>query len=362
MKKYLLPALMAVITGLPAAAATWTPDQLIDGWVQHQQVGFTGNRVQDLARGDMKLHLTGKVIYRDPGNFQISITNPPGMKAMQLALQSHKSQFFFPEERLHFDNDNPAAREYAESILSHLTDRPDLLRKNYSLLVMGDDITALTPTVILDAAPTNGYRTPGRRFWLSKERFQILREERRWASNMEPYFTSYYTDFDFAPAAALKLPDSTGWRRMILRQGTVNSFRWYPTMGELNQATGANLPMPSYTPPGFELADVSTGAFYGTQINVMRYTDGLNNLWVMVRPSTNIFVGLIAGQFALSLMKRFQDIVYNLPYNYQMHETNGTWVYAYGDLYPEDLKAVAQSVPVPPPPTAAPAAGQQTKR
>jgi outer membrane lipoprotein-sorting protein len=358
MKKTLLTTLLALQAILPAHAATLTPDQLIDGWMKNQQVSFTGNRVQDLTRGEMKLHLTGKVVYQDPGNFQIRITNPPGMKAMQLALRDHKSQFFFPEEKLHFDNDNPAAREYAESILSHLTDRPDLLKRQYSLLVMGDDITALTPTVILDAAPTNGYRTPGRRFWLSKQNFQILREERRWASNMDPYFTSYYTDFAFEPKAQVDLPDSKGWRRMILREGTVNSFRWYRSMTALNQATGKSLPLPSYIPPGFELADVSSGQFYGTTIQSMRFTDGLNNLWVMVRPSTNVFVGLIAGQYSLSLMKRFQDIVYNLPYNYQMYESNGTWVYAFGDLYPEDLAAVARSVPVPAA-VASPSAGQR---
>jgi outer membrane lipoprotein-sorting protein len=358
MKKTLVTALLAVQATLPAVAATFTPDQLIDGWLKNQAVSFTGNRVQDLNRGDLKLHLTGKVVYQNPGNFQIKVTNPPGMKAIQLALQDQKSQFFFPEEKLHFDNDNPAAREYAESILSHLTDRPDLLKANYSLLVMGDDITALTPTVILDAAPNNGYRTPGRRIWLSRQNFQILREERRWASNMDPYFTSYYTDFAFEPKAKVSLPDSKGWRRMVLRQGTVNNFRWFRSMTELNQATGSNLPMPSYTPPGFELADVSTGSFYGTVIQVMRYTDGLNNLWVMVRPSTNVFVGLIAGQYSLSLMKRFQDIVYNLPYNYKMVENNGTWVYAYGDLYPEDLEAVARSVPLPSAPSASPAASK----
>lgn len=346
MTKTLSTFLLTLVISLPAVAAP-TADDLINGWQQHQQTGFTGNRVQDLQRGDLKLHLTGKVVYQDPSNFQIRITQPAGMASMELALRNNKSQFFFPEERLHFDNDNPAAREYAEGILSHLTDRPDLLKRNYSLMVMGDDITALTPTVILDAVPNNGYRTPGRRFWISKRTFQILREERRWTSNADPYFTSYYTDFNVDPKAAPKLPDSTGWRRMILRAGTTNFYNWFPNMGELTKSTGKTILQPYYTPAGFELADVSSGSFYGTVIQSMRYTDGLNNLWVMIRPNTNVFVGLIAGQYSLSLMKRFQDIVFNLPYNYNMQETNGTWVYAYGDLYPEDLLAVGRSVRLP---------------
>lgn len=347
MRHTLLILFLTTILALPATAATPTAEQLVDGWRRHKATSFTGKRAQDLARGDMKLHLKGQVTYRDPGNFQIRIVEPSSMSAMQLALRDGKSQFFFPEERLHFDNDNPAAREYAESILSHLTDRPDLLQKNYSLMVMGTDITALTPTYILDAAPFNGYRTPGRRFWLSRDEYQILREERRWAANLDPYFTSYYSDFQVTPGATLNLPEAKDWRQMTLRAGTTNFFRWFPSMAEMQSAMNTRVPTPAFIPPGFELTDVSRGTFYGATMTTVRYTDGLNNFWVMSRPKTNVFVGLIAGQYAIGLMKKFQEIVYHLPYNYYMYETGDQWVYAYGDLYPSDLEAVAKSLPQP---------------
>src|SRR4051794_15981510 len=96
MKKTLSSLVLATMVGLPALAAPPTPDDLIKGWQKNQQTGFTGNRVQDLTRGDLHLHLTGKVTFHDPGNFQIKITKPAGMASMELALRDNKSQFFFP--------------------------------------------------------------------------------------------------------------------------------------------------------------------------------------------------------------------------------------------------------------------------
>ena len=101
---------------------------------------------------------------------------------------------------------------------------------------------------------------------------------------------------------------------------------------------------PTYVPEGFILKNVQIGNFFGTRITVLNYEDGLNSMLVAYRPSPNIFVSLLAGTFALSLVKKMGDLSYHAPNNYYGGSKGDQLVLASGGLYPEDLQKVAGSL------------------
>jgi hypothetical protein len=79
----------------------------------------------------------------------------------------------------------------------------------------------------------------------------------------------------------------------------------------------------------------------------LRYDNGLARVVVTYRTKPNFFLTLLAGAFALALVDKISALSYHAPNNYAVIEKGDYLVYAYGDLYVENLKAIANSVPVP---------------
>lgn len=352
----LMAAPLAIaIVALPMQAwAAPTPTELINRTIDAQgSVTFWGKRVQLLTRQTLNLRAEMKVFVQDNKNYRVTVEAPDTLSGVNLWMKDNKANVFFPMESLLFRNDNPTgSNEAATTIFGQLT-APQLLTRNYDLKILDatedlDDIVALTPCYILEATPKRGYSVPGHRFWISQDTYQVLKEERTWGKGLAPYFTSFYEDYfptKKVETEVANLPQKIS--TVALQKDKDNSFVEYKTVEAAEAAIKSKVPLPKHVPVGFQLHGIQFANFFGTRITQLHYTDGLNWMFVSYRPKPNMFITLMAGAFALSLLDKMGALSYQAPYNYAASEKNNQLLYAYGDLYPDDLNRVLGSIDLP---------------
>jgi hypothetical protein len=162
---------------------------------------------------------------------------------------------------------------------------------------------------------------------------------------MASYFISEYNNFSTAaPTISLTIPREAN--KLKLTKGSPTTMVRYSSL-EAAKADGKTIFQPAKVPDGFKLKAVDVMSLYGTDIVLLRYNDGLNNAVVTYRTKNNAFLTLMAGAFALSLVDKISALSYHAPNNYAVVEKGDTYVYAYGDLWVDALKQVADSVPIP---------------
>ncbi|MBI6545466.1 MAG: hypothetical protein HY692_01650 [Cyanobacteria bacterium NC_groundwater_1444_Ag_S-0.65um_54_12] len=341
----------------PASAIT--PLELVEQIQQHQgKVSFAGRRVQLLTRQTLSLRATMQVAYQDDQNYRVVILDPGKLANVNLWLKENRANIYFPAENLLFSNDNPSgATEFTATILGQITTNPDLLYRNYDLQVYSEETSKASSLVtqaagrdcyILNVTPKSGYLVPGHRYWIAKDNFQILREERTWGADLPPYFQSFYDEF--VPTRELDLavrvvPDVNVVE--LKANSRDNSFVTYRTVPEAEKVLGASLWQPTFLPAGFALHGIQLPILYGSRMTLLSYTDGVNWLYVQYRAKPNLWVTLLAGAFALKLVAKFQEISFQAPYNYYGAEKGEVIVFSYGDLYPEELQRVGESLQLP---------------
>lgn len=346
-------ALSAGLT-LSLVAPVWAapaPSELVQRTLAAQgSVAYTGTRIQLLTRQNLSLKATMRIFFQDDRNYRVTVQDPVALNGVNLWMKENRANVFFPAENLLFKNDNPSgSNEAASTIFGQVSANAKLLTRNYSLRILSetevpDQIVAMTPCYVLEAEPVRGYVTPGHRFWISRESYQVLKEERTWGKGVPPYFSSFYEDF--LPTSqvdtAVGLPASK-LNTVQLQQDQKNSFVAFKSVQEAEAAIGQKVELPNYVPGGFQLHSLQFASLFGTRITLLHYTDGLNWMFVSYRPKPNMFLTLMAGAMALGLVDKFSNLSYQAPYNYFGAEKDNQLLYAYGDLYPDDLQRVVGS-------------------
>lgn len=312
---------------------------------------YKGTRNQQVIRQDMILHADAKVDFVNGQNYQIAITAPKEINGLNLVLDKGRMTAYFPKETLVFQSDIAAgSEEVKDLILGKLTGNPGLLARNYRVTLDPElDIVALYPCYKLDFEPVRGLgptSPPGRRVWISKDTGVVMKEERYWSKDMAAYFQSQFNSFSTSQKPELRLVIPKEASKLKMAKGSPTNMSRYPSI-EAARADGKDVYAPGVMPEGFQLTAVDVMSLYGTDIVIIRYHDGLNHMAVTYRTKENSFITLMAGAFALSLVDKISQLTYHAPNNYAVIEKGGNYVYAYGDLYVDLLKQVAESVPVP---------------
>lgn len=347
--------LVVVATSAPAAvaqAAATTPAQVIALAIRSEgKTPFKAVRTQQVIRQDMVLHADAKVDFVADSRYQIALTSPKDIDGLNLVIDKNALTLFFPKEKLLFQSDIAAGSEEAKDlILGKLTADPAALSRNYKVTLAPElDIVALYPCYKLILEPAAGLgpnSPPGRRLWVSKDNGVIMKEERFWSNDMASYFQSEYRNFSRTQTPEVKLTIPKEANKLKLTKGAPTNMTRYATVAAA-KADGKIVYAPGRVPAGFSLKAVDVMSLYGTDIVLLRYNDGLNNMTVTYRTKNNAFLTLMAGAFALSLVDKISALSYHAPNNYAVIEKGDTYVYAYGDMWVDALKQIAESVPVP---------------
>jgi outer membrane lipoprotein-sorting protein len=343
----------AALPMMPAVAAPdLTASQVIALAVkQDGRVPFKATRSQQVTRQDSVYHAGAKVDFRDGQNYQIGITEPKEINGLNLMLDHNKLTALFPRESLVFQSDvSVAAEEIKDLIMGKLTEDPALLQANYNITVAPEmDVVALYPCYKLTLVPKNGMGAgtpPGHRIWVAKENGIVMKEERYWSDDIPAYFISQYDDLSTTRQPVIHLDVPGNVSKLRLAAGTPTTMARFTTAEEA-LAAGKQVFLPTVVPQGFRLKAIDVMTLYGTDIVLLRYTDGLSNMVVTYRSKPLAFVALLAGASALNLVNKISTLSYHAPNNYAIAEKGDKLVYGYGDLYQETLQACAASVPLP---------------
>ena len=310
---------------------------------------FEGKRKLTVYRTNSSpLVASATIRFQDRQNYNIQITDPLTISGIQFNMKNGVNSAFFPDEKLFlFDGDTSTSDMPEKIILGRVSDNLDLLQKNYQLDRLADDFVQLVPTYVIHMTPKNGFLTPARRVWLSKNTYQILREERYWGVDQGAYCVMDYELYKPAAKAPtiadIKPPQ--GVNAINLSGKQKNSFLSYKSVAEAESAEKIKVLSPTYLPPGFALKSVQVFSLFGARIQVLNYTDGLNDLLVTIRPQQNLFVNLMAGAFSLNLIKKISDLSYHAPNNYISRASETQIGVAFGDIHPAELKKISDSLP-----------------
>jgi len=358
MKKTLsvfLSSVFAFSLMLPAFSQEYTPSDVVSKSMSATQSNFKGKKFQRVIRGSLRLEAYADIQRLDLSNFKILMTDPSNIANIAILTKSGKTTIFFPDENLAFSNAvQSSASMIEETVLGKVTTNLPLLQKNYSIKFKDPDKILDDDTYVVDIQPITGvFKTPGKTFWISKKTFQVLREDRYWFPGLEPFFSSQYVDFKFEKINAnnlnAKFTNST--KKVDLGLPIANSKDSPETfiytsnnLQDLEKKSKIKTSLPTFIPSGFELERIQVVNFFDTQIFIQKYTDGLSSLFVTYRTKPNFFLTLLAGSFSLSLIHKMSDLGYHSPYNYIARETSENLVVAFGELYPDDLKKVCDSI------------------
>lgn len=310
-----------------------------------------GIRTQQVIRQDMVLDARARVEYVDSSAHQFALQAPKELNGLNMLVEKRRLSILFPGNGLLFQGDVPElADEARDLVLGTLMLDQAALQRNYQLRVEPElDIVSLYPCYKLTAEPIKGYgpgRPPGHRFWIARENGVILKEERFWGPDEAAYFLSRFDSFSTTSKPVIKLDEPKGVNKLKLAAGTPAEMFRYRTP-ELARAAKKPIFLPTVPPPDFQLRAVDVMTLYGTDLVFLRYDNGLARVVVTYRTKPNFFLTLLAGAFALALVDKISALSYHAPNNYAVIEKGDYLVYAYGDLYVENLKAIANSVPVP---------------
>lgn len=340
--KYVLIA--SLLWGLSAPALAITPEALVQQVRGAENtVAFRGLRAHELERQNLHLSAKVDVLVKDANNSWLKMTLPAEVAGSQMATEEGKARLYFPKEKLLFASDNSAGVHFASIFKGKLAGPPERIFQHYTGVLLDHQTVAGRNCYVLDFTPKEGFRTPGRRYYIDQATLQILGEDRSWAPNLPAYFTSHYETFSVGtqPIALNVAKDS---RRVELKAGEKNYYRTFSSVAAASQALKLKIPTPTWTPPHFELIGVEVGEIFGSVIVNLHYNDGLNEMTVLVRPVSNLWVGLLAGAFSFDLINKFSTFSFLAPYNYQQNQMGDVWSIAYGDLWPEELERTVKSL------------------
>lgn len=363
-KKVVLSAVLSVSAGMatvpfltPAAQAQtqMRAEQILrSALARNGQVPFKGQRELKVYRTDSKgLTATADIDFKDANNYQLKITGPRDIQGITFRSDAGKITAFFPDEKLYLFNGGPeTAYMFERIILSAFNDDYNQITNNYSVSRAADEIVNLTSAYVLDFVPKHRvsnkgqdyWFTPRRKYWIDKNTFQVLKEERYWDMSDRPYSVVRFTQFT---PGAVTVPDfdtQQKLNRIDLGVQDKNSFNTYTTVAEAEAKEKIKINLPNYVPQGFTLKDIQVFSLFGARIQVLNYTDGLNDLMLTIRPEQNGFVTLLAGAFSLNLIKKITDLSYQAPNNYYSTATEQRIAVAFGDMSPFELQRVASSL------------------
>src|SRR5438045_1777242 len=103
MKKLSVLLLSTFLLGLNTSNSfAVTPLEIINKVAEAKQQSFTGNKLQKVQRQNLKLESNANIEYVNKDNFNITISNPPGISGIKYATNSGKSIIYFPHEKLSF--------------------------------------------------------------------------------------------------------------------------------------------------------------------------------------------------------------------------------------------------------------------
>lgn len=356
---FLLTTIIFTTTSLNAFANDLNVSEIINKNLNEGiKQSFSGKKVQMTIRRDLRLEAVANIDYVDKNNFNIIMKEPSGISGLNYAVNSGKALIHFPYEKLAFADAAPTSGDmFGDTILGKITTDFSLLQKNYNIVMLADDEINGKKTYVIKCTPKDGrngknqyWGTPARIYWINKENFQIMREDRLWAENNEPFFSSSYKEYKAfsysnSPKVRVKLPSTT--KKVFLGKKTekVETFlESFKTPEEAEKKVGEKIELPKYLPDGFKLNEIMVLNFYDTKIIVEKFNDGLNSLFTTYRTKPNMFLVLMAGSFSLPLIQKMSDLSTNAPFNYLGKETNENLIISFGDLYPDDLKAVNESL------------------
>lgn len=356
---FLLTTVIFTTTSLNAFAKDLSVTEIINkNLTEGVKQSFSGKKVQMTIRRDLRLEAVANVDYVDKDNYTIVMKEPYGISGLNYAINSGKALIHFPYEKLAFADASPTSGDmFGDTILGKMTNDLSLLQKNYNVAMLADDEINGKKTYVIKCTPKDGrngknqyWGTPARIYWVNKENFQLMREDRLWGENNEPFFSSSYKEYKtFAykdsPKVRVKLPSTT--KKVFLGNKTpkVETFlESFKTPEDAENKVGEKIALPKYLPDGFKLNEIMVLNFYDTKIIVEKFNDGLNSMFTTYRTKPNMFLVLMAGSFSLPLIQKMSDLSTNAPFNYLGRETKENLIISFGDLYPDDLKAVNESL------------------
>ena len=352
------------LMSLSAFAEDISPIDILSKVPKSNSQSFTGIKTQRVVRQNLKLEASANIQYADSKNFNVTINKPGGISGIKFATNLGRSTIYFPYEKLSFTDALASSGDMiTETIMGKISTDLSLLQKNYNVSMKQDDQIALNPTYVIDIRPKHirpkpeiggkdYWSTPGRTFWISKSNYQVLREDRYWSDNTDPFFSSQYTKYDpvayaSMPNVRLKLPYNVKKVPLAVKSPDSETYmESFKTTDEAEKKLKEKVPAPKYVPPGFKLREVQALNFYDTKIIIQKYDDGLNSMYLTYRTKPNFFLTLLAGKFSLDLLHKMSDLSYHAPYNYMTRETTNNLIISFGDLYPDDLQKVNNSVAV----------------
>lgn len=361
---------------LPAAAADITAQELIKRLNQPTTgMGFKGKRTLKVTRHDPKTDqdifqiATADIVYADRNNYDLHITGPMSILNIDFNMKNGVNSVYFPDEQLFLTQGGQNTSYMPERvILGSFSPRTDLLQQNYEIKILKehDNSVAITPAYVVEFVPKNTAigrdgktriaMVPRRRYWLDETSMLVLKEERYWDSvtpdgkwnfSPSPYAVGYYDQYQKIPKPIVPALAPTGQvNKVVLSGKEKNSFLTYKTAAEAAKAEGIKIsePPPAQMPKGFVLKDIQVFTLFGARIQILNYTDGLNDMMITIRPKQNAFVTLMAGAFSLSLIKKISDLSAQAPNNYYSNESDKSIGVVFGDMHPDVLYQVATSM------------------
>ncbi len=357
----LLTSILLMQTSI-AFATDISPIDIINKVTQNKNQSFSGTRLQKVVRGNLSLESNANVDYVDANNFNITIKSPNAISGLKYATNSGKSIIYFPYEKLSFTDAIPSSGDMiTDTIMGKITSDSNLLQKNYIISLKKDDEIVSNSTYVIDIKPrTDTYsaqdnkvwHTPRRTFWVNKSNFQILREDRSWSEDNQAFFSSQYTtykplSYSNSPNVRVKLPYNVKKVPLGKKNSEIETyFESYSNILDFEKGDKEKIISPKYLPVGFKLKEIQVLNFYDTKIILQKYNDGLNSMFVTYRSRPNFFLTLLAGNFSLDLLHKMSELSLNAPYNYITRETKGNLVISFGDILPDELQKVNNSVTV----------------
>lgn len=343
-------------TAVAQAQTEMRAEQLLQNMLSNSgKTSFTGQRELKVFRANSApLTATSEIIFKNANNYQLKITGPDAIRGIMFRSDAGKITAFFPDEKLHLFNGAPQTAYMPERIiLSSLNNDLNKIMANYEVKRGADEIENLTQVYVLDFVPKHRvsnagkeyWFTPRRKYWIDKRTFQVLKEERYWDMGNSPYSVVKFTLLKPEPSTvvpAFKAQDNL--TRIDLGANNKNSFNTYRTAAEAEVAEKIKINLPNYVPKGFSLKDIQVFSLFGARIQVLNYTDGLNDMMLTIRPEQYGFVTLLAGAFSLNLIKKITDLSYQAPNNYNSVATEQRIAVAFGDMSPFELQRVASSL------------------
>jgi hypothetical protein len=367
MKKFLVALIgtsILINTNSVSFSKELTPYEVINKSFQSwEKQSFSGKRTQRITRqgsGGQSITMEAKAIvdFVDKDNVMVSLKEPKGISGIKYAVNSGKASIVFSDEKLAFtDSLISAGSLISDNIIGRLTTEPSLVSKNYSINMRPEDEVASKACYVIDMRPNDnrnagkGYwPVPARTYWISKDSFQILKEDRYWAENSEPFYTSQYTEYRNmpyveSPNVKLRIPKEVNKVLLGNKKDKVETYlEAFSNPADVEKKIKEKPVYPKYMPDGFKFRETLVLNFYDTKLYIHKYDDGLNSVFVSYRTRPNLFLALIAGNFSLSLIQKMSDLSFHAPYNYLINDTKNYLIESFGDLYPEDLKRINESM------------------